>query len=121
MNFYRTLFAAIAAIGIASPVFADDTAMQAAPVATTETTSMQPSASTEQSTPAAEVKVNVNKASAKDLLKVKGINASKARAIVSYRKKHGEFKAMDDLAKVKSLGKLKAPELKAIRDQLSLS
>lgn len=53
-------------------------------------------------------------------MKVKGINASKARAIVAYRKKHGDFKSTDDLAKVKGFTKMKPDQLKAIQDQLSV-
>jgi competence protein ComEA len=116
MSFYHTVFAALAAITIASPVFAGDTVVQTAadtaPVAATENTRLQPSA---------EVKINVNKATAKELLKVQGMNPAKARAIVTYRKKHGEFKSLDDLVKVKSLGKLKPEDFKVILNQLKLS
>lgn len=109
MTFYRTLLAAAAAIAIASPVFANDPVTQPSSSATVAAKS------------AAAAKVNVNKASAKELLKVQGLTAAKARAIVTYRKKHGEFKSLDDLVKVRSIGKLAAPEVKAIQDQLSLS
>jgi len=125
MSFYRTFLAALAAITIASPVFADDTAVQTttdtAPAATTGNANVQQVASAQSNTPAADVKINVNKATAKELLKVKGMNPAKARAIVTYRKKHGEFKSIDDLVKVKSLGKLKPEELKEILNQLKLS
>jgi competence protein ComEA len=53
-------------------------------------------------------------------MKVKGINASKARAIVAYRKKHGNFKTLDDLAKVKGFTKMKSNDLQAIQDQLTV-
>lgn len=114
MSFYRILFAATAAIAIASPLFADKTVgTQNVTNAATSVTALQPAA--------AETKININKASAKDLLKIKGLNASKARAIISYRKKHGEFKSLDDLVHIKSIAKLNAEELKTIRDQMSLS
>ena len=133
MSFYRTLLAAVAAIAIASPVFADDTAQPAsdnsAPAATSTDTgspaatdnSAAPSdqsASSDQS--AAASTVDLNKATAKDLMKVKGINASKARAIVAYRKKHGDFKSTDDLAKLKGFTKMKPDALKAVTDQLGV-
>jgi competence protein ComEA len=129
MSFYRTILAAVAAAAIASPVFADDSAMQSssatqspsAAAAPAQGSSMsQPSASTESNAATTETKVNINKASAKDLMKVKGINASKARAIVAYRKKHGDFKSLDDLAKVKGFTKMKAEDMKAIEDQLTI-
>ena len=117
MSFYRTLLAAVAAIALASPVFADDT--------TTTTTTMGTDATTTQTatggTTATETKINVNTATTKELMTVKGINSAKARAIVTYRKKHGGFKTLDDLAKVKSFSKMKTTDLKAIQDQLTLS
>ena len=124
MSFYRTLFAAVAAIALATPVFADDTATGAQ--SSTDTAAMQASetsggtqegasTSNEQST-----KINLNTATAKELMKVKGLNASKARAIVSYRKKHGEFKSTDDLSSVKGFKKMKSSALKSIQDQLTV-
>jgi competence protein ComEA len=108
MTFYRPLVAALAAFIIASPVFADDTTMQ-----TTTTT-------TNETTQSVTTQVNINTSSVKSLMKVKGINASKARAIVAYRKKHGSFKSLDVLAKVKGFTKMKSDDLKAIQDQLTM-
>ncbi len=49
--------------------------------------------------------VDINKASTKELAKgLKGVGESKAAAIVMYRKEHGPFKTMADLAKVKGIG-----------------
>ena len=132
MSFYRTLLAAVAAVAIATPVFADDAAPAQstdsnAPAATqpaaTDNSAAQPSAAMDQSTAATDSKVNINKASAKELMKVKGMTASQARAIVAYRKKHakeGGFKATSDLANVKAFKKMKADKLQAIEDQLSV-
>lgn len=113
MSFYRSILAALAALAIASPVFADD-AM--APTPTNEApTAMQSTAEATES-----AKVDLNKATAKELMKVKGLNASKARAIVAYRKKHGEFKSVDDLASVKGFKKMKPDTMKEITEQLSV-
>ena len=50
--------------------------------------------------------ININTASAKELTKgLKGIGMKKAQAVVSYRKKNGEFKSVEDLLKVKGVGK----------------
>lgn len=121
MSFYRNILAAVAAIALVSPVFADDTAAPAStettPAAQTETSAP---ASTEQKAAATETKVNVNKATAKELMKVKGLNASKARAIVAYRKKNGDFKSLDDLSSVKGFKKMKSERLKEIQDQLTV-
>lgn len=112
MSFYRNLLIIAAAAVIASPVFANNNN-------TTNTTGTTQQ-TTGQGTTAATEKVNVNTATGKELLKIKGINAAKARAIVGYRKKHGNFKSLDELAKVKSLGKLKTDDLKKIQDQLTI-
>jgi len=123
MSFYRTLLAALAAVVIASPVFADDTtgtsSDQTGTGATSTTTSSETTTTTSSSTEQG-AKINLNTATASELMKVKGLNASKARAIVSYRKKNGNFKSLDDLANVKGFKKIKPDTLKSIQDQLSV-
>lgn len=50
-------------------------------------------------------KVNLNKANAKDIATaLKGVGLVKAQAIIMYRKKHGDFKAIEELASVKGIG-----------------
>jgi competence protein ComEA len=49
--------------------------------------------------------VDINTATVAQLESVNGIGPKKAEAIVEYRKKHGPFKSVDDLGKVKGLGK----------------
>ncbi len=137
MSFYRSVLAAVAAIALTSPVFADDAsnnpnaqnandqgtavAQQLADNAGATTDQNAQSATTQQTANAADSsKVNLNSATAKDLMKVKGVNAAKARAIVAYRKKHGDFKTIDDLSKVKGLSRLKPSKLKAIENQVSI-
>ena len=131
MSFYRTVLAAVAAVVIATPVFAAEEATNApqtladntSATQTTDTSgaAMQQSGSTDQSGSAmTETKVNLNKATAKELMKVKGLNAAKARAIVAYRKKHGDFKSVDDLSSVKGFKKMKPEMMKEISDQLTV-
>jgi competence ComEA-like helix-hairpin-helix protein len=122
------LLAAVAALGLATSVFAADesnnnaqnpagnTAQQAAaPVQTAD------ASATQAAQPAAEqTKMDVNKATAKELMKVKGISASKAKAIVAYRKKHGDFKSLDELKGVKGFKKMNDDSMKQIQDQLTL-
>lgn len=109
MSFYRTLLATVAAMVLAVPAFATD--------ATSTDSSMTTSTTTTMST---ESKVNVNKATAKELMKVKGLNAAKARAIIAYRKKHGDFKTLNDLTNVKGFNKVKPDTMKEIQDQLTV-
>ena len=50
-------------------------------------------------------KVNINTADARTIDRVMvGIGPSKADAIVAYRKEHGPFKSVDQLASVKGIG-----------------
>jgi len=49
--------------------------------------------------------VDINHANAETMAKhLKGVGIKKAEAIVLYRKKHGMFKKIDDLANVKGIG-----------------
>jgi competence protein ComEA len=48
-------------------------------------------------------KVNINKASSADLVKVLGIKPEQADAIVAYRTKNGDFKDLDSVKKVAGL------------------
>lgn len=128
MSVYRTILAALAAVAIASPVFADDSmpssaSTEATPVMQSgDNAGQQQVASADQSAnPNMEQpKINLNKATVKQLMKVKGINASKAKSIVAYRKKHGEFKTIEDLKSIKSFKKLNGDKMQMIEDQLSV-
>ncbi len=51
--------------------------------------------------------VNINSASVKELQKVDGIGAKTAAKIVAYREEHGAFKDVDELLKIKGIGKKK--------------
>lgn len=118
MSFYRKLFAVVAAMGLATSVFAADETTTAQPAdmqATTSTTE-----ATQAAAPAEQGKVNVNTATAKELAKVDGLSKSKAAAIVSYRKKHGEFKTLDDLKEVKGFKKMNEDEMKKLQDKLTI-
>ena len=121
MSFYRSVVAAVAAMTLAGAVFADDAATTTTTDTTTQTATQPADQSTDQaaSTTADQTKVNVNTATAKELMKVKGLNAAKAKAIVSYRKKHGDFKSLDDLKMVKGFKKMKDEDMKEVQDQLT--
>lgn len=49
--------------------------------------------------------LNINKADVSALTSLPGIGPSKAKAIVEYREKKGAFRYIDDLMKVKGIGK----------------
>jgi len=49
--------------------------------------------------------VNVNTATAEEIAKeLKGVGVAKAEAVVLYRQKHGAFKSLKELTKVKGIG-----------------
>lgn len=50
-------------------------------------------------------KVNINKADTKTLTTLKGIGKDRAVKIVEYREKNGPFQKIEDLMKVKGIGK----------------
>lgn len=61
--------------------------------------------------------VDLNKATQSELETVDGIGPSKAKAIIEYRKKNGNFKSVDDLDKVPGFGK---KTIDGMRKQISV-
>ena len=53
------------------------------------------------------VKVDLNKATVQELVKLKGIGKKYAERIIEYREKNGKFKTTEDLMKVKGIGQKK--------------
>ena len=49
--------------------------------------------------------VNINTANEQELQTLKGIGEIKAKSIVEYREKNGQFKSVDDLQNVDDFGK----------------
>ncbi len=129
MSIYRKLLIAAATMVLSSYVFAADDAATTTTTSTeTQTTEAaapveaQPAATTttesSSSTTTTVDKVDLNKASVKDLMKLKGLNSAKAKAIVTYRKKHGDFKSVNDLKSVKGFKKMHEDKMKEVQDQL---
>lgn len=56
--------------------------------------------------------LDINTASAKQLESLKGIGNEIAKRIVDYREANGPFKSVDDLQKIKGIGKGKLAKIK---------
>lgn len=58
--------------------------------------------------------VNINQADAATIAsEVRGIGPKTAKAIVAYRKKHGAFKKIEDLANIKGIGMKKLARIRS--------
>lgn len=66
---------------------------------------------------AASTKVNINTASAEELMSLSGIGPTKAQAIVDYRTSIGAFSSVDELINVSGIGER---TLAKIRDEITV-
>jgi len=63
-------------------------------------------------------KIDLNKASVEDLLKIKGIGQSYAQRIIEYRETNGQFNQIEDIMKVKGIG---SKLFESIKDQITVT
>jgi starch synthase len=57
-------------------------------------------------------KININKASLKQLMNIKGIGRTYAKRVINYRDEQGKFSEKSDLMKVNGIGKKKYDKIK---------
>ena len=56
--------------------------------------------------------ININSATKEQLLKIPGIGEAKAKAIINYREKNGDFKTIEDIQNVEGIGSKLYEEIK---------
>jgi competence protein ComEA len=61
---------------------------------------------------AVDMVVNINTASVKELTQIPGIGKVTANLIIAYREKHGPFKQIEDIQKIKGIGSKKFAKIK---------
>jgi competence protein ComEA len=93
----------VAALGVSFAIFATDVDKKTEINGKTTVVSETTGKVTTEKGKVAE-KVNVNTADEKQLTTIPGIGEKKAKAIVAYRTKNGNFKATEDLLQVKCRG-----------------
>lgn len=59
-------------------------------------------------------KINLNEASVQELVTIKGIGQKYAEKIIEYRENNGKFEKIEDIMKVKGIGKKKFEKIKDI-------
>lgn len=63
-------------------------------------------------------KIDLNHASKEELMKLRGIGEKKAEQIIEYRKKHGAFKKIEDIMRIKGI---KQKAFQKIKEQITVS
>lgn len=84
---------------------------------TSVVTTTEISSTTAEAIVAGASKVNINTASAEELMSLTGIGPTKAQAIVDYRESNGAFATVDDLINVSGIGE---KTLAKIRDEITV-
>ena len=59
-------------------------------------------------------KIDLNKATVQELVKLKGIGKKFAERIIEYRKENGNFTKVEDIMKVKGIGQKKFDAIKSL-------
>lgn len=95
---------------------ASETAQDGATVDETAST-VTTDSSTQSDTPRSDGKVNINTAGLEELMTLKGVGESRARAIMEYREQHGSFETPEDIMNISGI---KEGVFSKIKDQIAV-
>ena len=109
------LFAAGFCIGRNQP--SDELRVVTARTPAPQETSAENETAPSEETSASDARINLNTATAEELMTLPGIGEVFAERIVAYREIHGRFTSLDELAEIEGLGEKR---IDAIRDYLTL-
>jgi competence protein ComEA len=111
MKSFKTIIRCLAMVAvfmlIALPVIA------AEPDATQKQEPAKAAAPPAKKAPGLEGQININTATAEQFMLLPGVGKKTADAIIEYRTKNGNFKAADDITKVKGIGAKKLEKMKS--------
>lgn len=101
----KSLAFGLLSFAFTTPTFAADVKRMKNSIKTSTTTVSKPIKVTSNTKSVSMVKIDLNRASAKEIAKFKGFGPKRSQAIVDYRNIHGIFKKFDDLSLVKGISK----------------
>lgn len=113
----RAIAWVIASLAIVTSVAASEAAAQSQARAAGRTAAASTTTSTAPTTPSASGVVDVNSATEAELVLLPGIGPSKARAILATRQRMGRFRRVEDLLRVRGIGRA---TLRRIRTMVTL-
>ena len=87
------------------------------PVSDATTSADTANPSTESDVSSSDGKININTAGLEELMMLKGVGESRARAIIEYREQHGSFETPEDIMNISGI---KEGVFSKIKDQIAV-
>jgi competence protein ComEA len=110
MKSFKTIIRCLVMVAVFMPIALP--VIAAEPAATQKQEPAKAAAPPAKKAPGLEGQININTATADQLLLLPGVGKKTADVIIEYRTKNGNFKAVDDITKVKGIGAKKLEKIK---------